>query len=119
MSDIGNRIRRYRLGRYGAPGAPGRPRMRWTWPLLGIWMVYVAFASDHSLYRIWRLGAENARMNRELTGLQTQIEGLEKTVGSPSALRRVSEDSLRARGWVAPGEIIYRIGAAPAESLSR
>jgi hypothetical protein len=119
MSDIGNRIRRYRLGRYGAPGDSGRSRVRWAWPLLGLWMIYVAFASDHSLYRIWTLGVENTRIHRELTGLQTQVEHLEKTMDSPKALRRVAEDSLRARGWVAPGEIVYRIGSAPAESLGR
>ena len=119
MSDIGARIRRYRLGRYGTSHDPLPRRMRWVWPFLGLWLVYVGFVSEHSVYRIWRLSAENARSDRQLATLHNQVESLDRMLGNSSAWKRVAEDSLRARGWAAPHEIVYRVGTAPAESLAR
>ena len=118
MRDIGRRIRRYRLSRYAAPRTFPRPP-RWLWIVGALWLAYVGFLSEHSLYSIWRTGAENARVQRELADARREITRLDRDARDPQARLREAERALRREGFARPGEVIYRIEGGPPDSLGR
>ena len=119
MRDIGRRIQRYRLSRYGAPqGMLGRPP-RWVWLALLLWLAWVGFVSEHSLYRIWRMGAENARAQQELKEARREIARLDQDARDPKTRLRNAERALRHEGFAKAGEIIYRIEGNQPDSLAR
>lgn len=110
MRDIGTRIQRYRLSRYGSPAGPLLRRLRWALPLLGLWLVYLAVLSDHSLLRMWRLSRDGANMRRELDTTRKELARLESDMKDPAARRRQAEQLLREKsGFARPKELIYRI----------
>lgn len=118
MRDIGNRIRRYRLSRYGTNPPPLLRRLGWTIPLLGLWLVYAVFLSDHSFLRLWLLDREQARVEAELKRVRAELAQSERQAKDPAIRRLRAEQALRERsGFVGPGEIIYRIPEAPSDSL--
>jgi cell division protein FtsB len=119
MRDIGRRIRRYRLTRYAVPGGAARRPPGWVWIAMALWLAWVGFLSDHSLYRIWRMGAENARTRRELAQARREIDRLDREARDPKARLRDAERALRREGFARPGEIIYRIDGGRADSLPR
>ena len=119
MSDIGRRIRRYRLSRY-APPPGGLPRApRWVWLLVALWIAWVGIASKHSLYRIWQLGVESARTRRELEQGRREIARADQDARDPKQRNRDAERALRAQGFARRDEIIYRIDAGRRDSLTR
>ena len=110
MRDIGARIQRYRLTRYGRAGGA---TFRWAWPVLFLWLIYATLLGEHSLLRIWRMGGESGRLQRELTATRGELDRLEKQLQDPSERKRIGEHTLRERnGFAKPGEILYRIPAA-------
>ena len=121
MQDIGSRLRRYRLSRYAPPLDPVRRGLRWGWVVLGLWLMWIGFLSDHSLWRIWRLTRENAIAEHELARAQLSIADLESSAENPQSNRELAEHVLRERtGMARPGEIIYRSrGGARGDSLKR
>lgn len=119
MRDIGRRIRRYRLSRYRAPqGGLARPP-RWVWILLGLWAGWVGILSERSLFRIWRMGTENARAERELVEAREEIRRLDQNARDPRARLHDAERALRADGFARPGEIVYRIQPGTPDTLGR
>ncbi len=118
MRDIGRRIRRYRLSRYAPPGAFPRPP-RWVWIVAALWLAYVGFLSEHSLYRIWRMSAENARVQRDLRDVRREMARLDRDARDPQTRLRDAERALRREGFARRGEIIYRIEGDPPDSLGR
>jgi len=119
MRDIGRRIQRYRLSRYGSPqGGLGRPP-RWVWLALALWLAWVGFVSDHSLYRIWRMGVENARAQQDLQGARAEIGRMDREARDPKTRLRTAEKALRKEGFAKPGEIIYRIEGERVDTLAR
>ena len=118
MRDIGRRIQRYRLSRYGAPQGPLPRPPRWVWIAAALWLAWVGFLSEHSLYRIWRMGAENARAQSDLDGTRREMERLDQDARDPKARLRDAERALRHDGFARPGEIIYRIEGARSDSLA-
>ncbi len=119
MRDIGRRIQRYRLSRYRVPqgGFPRPPR--WLWVLLALWVAYVGLLSDRSLYRIWRMGEENARTERELAKVREATQRLEQDARNPDARNRDAERALRENGFARRGEIVYRIEPGVPDTLQR
>jgi len=110
MRDTIRRIQRHRLSRYASGDEPVVRRLRWIWPLVTIWLVYVVALSDHGVYRIWRLHREQVRAKAELASVRAEIDRLERENRDPAARRERAERALRERGgWARPGEIIYRI----------
>ncbi|HET9328828.1 MAG TPA: septum formation initiator family protein [Candidatus Eisenbacteria bacterium] len=111
VRDIGARIQRYRLSRYESPS--GRPRrIAWMWPLLGLWAIYAGVLGEHSWFRIWRLGQESERIQRELSATRAELDRLEHQLHDAGARREIGEKVLRERnGFVGKGEILYRIPA--------
>ena len=109
MNDIGRRIRRYRLTRYAVPtgGFPRPPRLIWI--ALALWLAWVGFVSDHSLYRIWRVGAESARTRQQLAEARSEVARLDADARDPVQRSRQVEGALRKDGFARQGEIIYRI----------
>ena len=117
MRDIGNRIRRYRLSRYAPPEDPLHRWLRWLWVPITLWAIWAVALSNHSLYRLWRLGHENAESRRELERTQIELGRLEAGMRDPKAVRELAEHALRERtGMAKPGEIIYRIRGAAGDS---
>jgi len=109
MRDIGRRIQRYRLSRYRAPqGSLPRPP-GWVWLVAALWLAYVGAFSERSLYRIWRMGDENARAQRELARVRQEIRRLDKDARDPQSRLRDAERALRREGFARAGEVIYRI----------
>jgi cell division protein FtsB len=109
VRDIGERIQRYRLSRYEASSSRPR-RVRWVWPLLGLWMVYAGALGEHSWLRIWRLSRESGRIQHELAETNGQLVRLQHQLQDAGARRELGEKVLRERnGFVKPGEFIYRI----------
>jgi len=118
MRDISQRLKRHRLSRYAAPVDAVRRRLRWAWVLGGLWLVWIALVSDHSLLRIWKLGRENTRARQELEQVRAEIARLDAQSKDPKAGREMAEHALRERsGMARPGEIIYRIQGAGPDSL--
>jgi cell division protein FtsB len=120
VRDIGRRIQRYRLGRYAAPEDRLRRNLRWVWVGVALWVVWVGFLSDHSLWRLWRLRAETASSRTRLERTQAEIARLEAESHDPRARRERAERVMRERnGMAKPGEIIYRIDGEPPDTLVR
>jgi cell division protein FtsB len=120
MRDIGARIQRYRLSRYGAASPSLLRSLRWIWPILGLWLAYVTFFSEHSLFRIWRMGREDASLRAELDATRHELSRLETQMKDPRVRRDQAEHLLRERsGFAKPGEIIYRVPSQDADSLAR
>jgi len=119
VRDIGRRIQRYRLSRYRPPqqGIPRPPR--WVWLAAALWLVYVGVLSDRSLYRIWRMGQENARAERKLREAEADIARLDKEARDPRARLDEAEQALRKEGFAKHGELIYRIQPGAADTLGR
>ena len=110
MSDIGRRIQRYRLSRYAAPEDRVRRRLRWAWLVAALWIVWVAFLSDHNFYRLWQLAREDAHARGELARMRDEVAKLDDEAADPAARRRHAEVVARERdGMARPGEYVYRI----------
>lgn len=119
MRDIGTRIQRYRLSRYRPLGTPLGSRIRWVWIALAAWLAWAGLLSDHSFYRLWRLGQEQERSQRELAQTREQVRSLETENNNPQARRERTERLLRERaGMARPGEIVYRIRGATPDTLA-
>jgi cell division protein FtsB len=120
VRDIGRRIERYRLARYAAPEDRLRRKLRWVWAGVALWVVWVGFLSDHSLWRLWRLRAETAASRQKLEQTQAEIARLEEESHDPRARRERAERVMRERnGMAKPGEIIYRIDGEPPDTLAK
>jgi len=119
MRDIGRRIQRYRLSRYAGPKGILAHAPRWVWLALLLWLAWVGFVSEHSLYRIWRMGVENARAQRELKEARREIARLDQDARDPKTRLRTAERALRREGFAKRGEIIYRIEGEQPDSLAR
>ena len=120
MGDITRRIQRYRLSRYAAPENPIRRRLPWIWVAALFWLTWIGVISDHSLWRIWRLSAENHRATHDLVKAREDISKLEKESADPRQSRRRAERWLREQGGMAqPGEIIYRIQESAPDTIPR
>src|SRR5439155_27190479 len=105
VGDIGRRIRRYRLSRYATPqNGLGRPP-RWVWVVAALWLAWVGFVSDHSLYRIWRTGADAARTRHDLEEARSEIVRHEREARDPGHQAREAEAALRAQGYARQNEI--------------
>ena len=119
MRDIGRRIQRYRLSRYRAPqgGIPRPPR--WAWLLAALWLAYIGVISERSLYRIWRMGDENAKAQRELARVREEITRLDKEARDPKSALRDAERALRREGFARKGEVVYRIESAVPDTTGR
>ncbi len=110
MRDISDRLGRYRLGRYATPVDPVRRRLRWAWLAGGLWLVWFVLLSDHSVWRLARLGRESARVAHDLEVARAEVARLEAERADPRVMRERGEKVLRERGGMAqPGEIIYRV----------
>jgi cell division protein FtsB len=119
MRDIGRRIQRYRLSRYRNPQGLFRRPPRWVWLAAALWLAYVAVLSERSLYRIWRMGDENARARRELTKVREEIRLLDKDARDPKSRLRDAERALRREGFARPGEVVYRIESGAPDTSGR
>ena len=119
MRDIDARLRRHRLSRYAPLGGPLRHGMRWGWLALAIWLFWIGLFSDHSLWRIWRLGRENAKAEAELARARAAVSDLDAQLSNPASQRELAERVLREKtGMARPGEIVYRIRPG-ADSVGR
>lgn len=119
MRDIGRRIQRYRLSRYRNPqGAFPRPP-RWVWLAVALWLAWVGVFSERSLYRIWRMGDENVRAQRDLEKVRVEIAQFDREASDPRSRLRDAERALRGEGFARPGEVIYRIGPGAPDSTRR
>ncbi len=113
MRDISSRLARHR-SRYAAPDDPVRRQLRWAWVAGALWLVWIAFLSDHSLWRLIRIGHEDGRASHELARTRAEVARLEAERGDPRLVRERGEKALRERAGMAQhGEIIYRIDDAP------
>ena len=121
MSDIDSRLRRHRLSRYAPPPDPLHRGLRLGWVALGLWLVWIAVLSDHSLWRIWRLGREHAQTEQDLQRTRREVDRLDAELNNPATQREQAESALRRTGMAGPGEIVYRIreGAARPDTGAR
>ena len=120
MRDIGHRIRRYRLTRFAPPEDKVRRRLRWLWAVGALWLLWAGVLSDHSFYRIWRLGRASVQAERELEQGRSENQRLDAELRDPQAGRERAERLLRERsGMARRGEIIYRVEGAVPDSLAR
>jgi cell division protein FtsB len=110
MRDIGTRLSRHRLSRYAPPADPLQRKLRWGWVALSLWLVWIGLLSDHSLWRIWRLGQENARAEQQLERTRAEAERLDRELNNPATQRELAERTGREKmGMARPGELVYRI----------
>ena len=109
MRDIGNRIARHRLTRYAAPHDPVPRRLKWFWPLLALWLLWVGLLSEHSFYRLWRLEQEQRRTTGEVERARADVREMERDRDDPRATRFRAEAEVRGAGMARPGEYVYRV----------
>ena len=110
MGNIDSRLRRYRLSRYAPPPDPFRRGLRLGWVGLGLWLVWIAVLSDHSLWRIWQLRHERVQAEQDLQRTQAEVARLDAELNNPATQRELAERGLREKtGMARPGEIVYRI----------
>ena len=108
MRDIGRRIQSYRLSRYASNRGVALPK--WAWLVLGAWLLWAGFGSDHSFYQLWRIERASARERDVLRRTQAELGGYEKLAHDPHAQAREAEAHLREdEGWSRPNEIVFRI----------
>ena len=120
MRDIGSRIQQYRLSRYGG-SRPGRGRrLRFLWIGVFAWALWAGVISDHSFYRLWRLGREQHQLQRDVDRMRGEIRQLDAERDDPQAQRDLAERALREKsGMARKGEIIYRIQGGAPDTSSR
>lgn len=119
MSDLVRRLERHR-SRFAGPEDRVRRRLRWAWLFAALWLVWVGFVSEHSLWRIWSLSRDNAAARHELRRVEADLARLEADAHDPRARRDQVEREARENGMARPGEIIYRIQSdVPSDSLAR
>jgi cell division protein FtsB len=119
MRDIESRLQRYRLARYAPPGSSLPTWIRWVWVLIGLWGLWALAFSGHSAWRLWRLERDNERARIELERTQDELARLESGMRDPQAVRDMAEHLLREKtGMARPGEIVYRVRGAPADSVT-
>ena len=93
-----------------------RSRMRWLWLAGLVWLVWAAFISEHGFLRIGRLRRELSGARTELRRVQAENAALDARLADPRERTEHAEALLRAQGMARPGEIIYRLGGARADS---
>ena len=98
------------------PGGGARPHSRWLILLPLAWLLWVGVLSDHRLWRIARLKQDLQRATTEIRHVRTETAQLEARLNDPQARAENAEEHLRGLGMSRPGETIYRIGAAAADS---
>jgi cell division protein FtsB len=109
MRDISHRLSR-RRSPFATAEDPVRRRLRWAWVAGVLWLVWIGLLSDHSVWRLARLGVEHTRTTSELAQARAEVERLERERRDPAVMRELGEKVLRERGGMAqPGEIIYRV----------
>ena len=110
MRDIGRRIHRYRLSRYAPPQDRVRQRLRWAWLLGALWLIWIGLISDHSLWRISRLNAADARTTREASVARSKADAIEQELRDARSARDIAENALRVNnGMARPDERIYLV----------
>jgi cell division protein FtsB len=97
----------------------GRRWLRWLVLAVSAWLLYVGVLSDHSLWRILRLKQEIASSDAEVRRVQAETKKLEARLDDPRERQQHAEEVLRSQGFARPGEIVYRLGGAVADSASR
>jgi len=118
MRDIGARIRRYRLTRYDNGAGRSLRRVRWLLPFLLVWLAYAGLLSDHSWFRIWRMGRESDQVDTDLKDARARVDSLEHRLNDPGALLEEGERVLRERsGYAREDEQVYRFPSAPSDSF--
>jgi cell division protein FtsB len=76
------------------------------------------FVSEHSLWRIWSLGAEAKHSEAELRVTHAEVERLTRELEDPKLRRELAERVLRERnGFASPDETVYRFEGEPGDSL--
>jgi cell division protein FtsB len=98
--------------RYAGPEVRRRRRLRLMGLAAAVWLLWATVLSDHSIYRLWRLGSERGRQQNELTRIRQEVRLREAQLNDSRALRELGEHILRENsGMVGPGEIVYRVQA--------
>ena len=113
--DITGRVLGRPLHSRYVPGA-GRRWLRWVVLGVSVWLLYVGVLSDHSLWRILRLKRDIAASDSELKRVQAESHRLESRLDDPRTREQHAEEVLRSQGFARPGEIVYRLGGAVADS---
>ena len=93
---------------YSKGGTPRRTG--WLWILAGVWLLYAAVISEHSLWRIARLRHELGVTNSELGRVRAEASRLDARMTDPRERSEHAEQMLRAQGMARPGETVYRFG---------
>jgi cell division protein FtsB len=119
VQDFVRRIQKRTLSASGRPDHPLRRYARLVWIVLGAWLLWVGFLSEHSLSRLWRMSREEASVARELQAASAEFDRLQRQWKDPERTRFESERALRRQGWARPDEIIYRIQAGVPDSARR
>jgi cell division protein FtsB len=106
LPDIGRTIARRRL-------AARPPRARrispWVWALLGLWLVWAGWLSDHSFYHLWQLQRASARDQQRLLRTRYELVHQARQAQNPHERQMEIETHLRDIGWSRPDELIFRI----------
>lgn len=106
--DISRRILGRSMASPFAPAEPAWRRLRWLVWIAAAWLVYSAFLSDRSFFRIARLRHELATANAEVERIGRESGDLEARMADPKARQRQAEKTLRERtGMARPDEMIY------------
>jgi len=117
--DITRRVLRRPLHSPYLPGGAHYRWMRWALLAVSVWLLYTAVLSDHSLWRILRLRQDLGESEAEVQRVKAETRKLEARLDDPRVRSEHAEEVLRRQGLARPNEIIYRLGEAPADSLSR
>ena len=119
MRDAGVRIARQRLLRYRPPEKPGARVLRVLLLGLGVWAMWAALLSDHSIAKLLHLSGERDRLKNRIAEAERElVRAEERTIGEKPTDAE-AERLLRERHFYArEKEILYVIGDDSSKALA-
>jgi cell division protein FtsB len=119
MRDITRRLARHPSA-YGPPRGPWA-RLRRLFAIgLGVWLLWAGLLSEHSALRLWQVGRQNTRVERDSRAVQAEAERIGRQLKDPEQRHDLAEQVLREEhGLARKGEQVYRVDGSTPDTLAR
>ncbi len=111
IRNAGVRIARQRLKRYRKSGPRGQRVRNWITLGVAVWVLWVLFLSDHSVFRLLHLQAEQDNLHFRQEIVAQELAQAERRLPDEDLSDQEIERIVRERYTFArPGEIVYIVG---------
>lgn len=111
IRNAGVRIARQRLKRFRKAGPRGQRVRKWITLGVAVWVLWVLFLSDHSVFRLLHLQAEKDNLHYREENVAGQLAQAQRRLPAEVLSDQEIERIVRERYTFArPGEIVYIVG---------